>query len=308
MEYLKKFYPYTVKQFDEFHRKAFPNASKSTYYSFEQSLKRVEKIYGCPFEKLNLCFLKDPNDFYNKLLESDYTENTIITTYTHILKLLKLMDYPLNQYNKFLEILNYNAQKRQVRQEEELREKLEFLPDFQSLRNVIKTRIKEVDFNLQFSEMKHLVIMSILVLSVPMKINSYLNLRFTYGVPPKAMGNWLVTDDDDSWYFQFSEQKIVIVDKDLVQLLDIWKNGYNMTKYVLISNEDSKKPLTSKEIRNSISIASKDIFDIGLNVNDLRNAYMKHLIELDPDIEQKIQISKILGYVNTDRLDLHKII
>lgn len=308
MEYLKKFYPYSVKQFDEFHRKAFPNASKSTCYSFEQSLKRIEKIYDKPLPELNLCFLKDPNELYDKLLASDYTENTIINTYTQILKLLKLMDYPLNQYNKFLEILNYNSQKRQSRQEEELREKLEFLPDFQSLRNVIKARIKEVDFNLQFSEMKHLVIIALLVLSVPMKISQYLNLKFVWYAPPNSRGNFVVNDDNDNWEFQFGEQKIKIVDNELKKLLDIWKNGYNTTKYVLISNEDSKKPMTAKEIRNSISLASKDIFDISLTAMDLRNAYMKHLIELDPDMEQKIQISKILGYVNTDRLDLHKII
>ncbi len=308
MEYLQKFYPYSIKQFDEFHRQAFPHASKSTYNSFEQSLKRIEKIYDKSLPELSLSFLKDPHELYNKLVESDYTENTIIATYTHILKLLKLMDFPLHRYNKFLEILNYNAQKRQVRQEQSLREKLEFLPDFQSLRNVIKSRIREIDFNLQFSEMKHLVLLGMIILSIPMKISSYSGMRFSWFAPENSKGNWLANDDNDKWEFQFGGQNIKIVDEDLKKLLDIWKNAYNHTKYVLISNEDSKKPMTAKEIRNSISIATEDIFDIELNVLDLRNAYMKHLIELDPDLDQKIQISKILGYVNTDRLDLHKII
>ena len=307
MEYLKKFYPYTVDQFDEFHRKAFPNTSKSTCYCFYQSLKRIEKIYDKPLETLNLCFLDDPNDLYNKLLESDYSENTIITTYTHILKLLKLMDFPLHQYNKFLEILNHNSQKRQIRQEEELREKLEFLPDYQSLRNVIKARIKEVDFNLQFSEMKQLLIMSFLVLSVPMKPNSYLNMKYSY-YDPGGRGNWIVMDEDENFELKFGESIIKVVDEDLKKIIDIWRNGYNPTKWVFISNEDSKKPMNVKEIRNSISIASKDIFDISLTAGDLRNAYMKHLIELDPDMEQKIAISKILGYKNNDKLDLRKII
>tara|TARA_R110002020_G_scaffold307380_2_gene523213 strand:+ start:5391 stop:6317 length:927 start_codon:yes stop_codon:yes gene_type:complete len=308
MEYLQKFYPYSIKQFDEFHRQAFPNASKSTYNSFTQSLKRIEKIYDQSLPELNLSFLKDPHELYNKFLESDYTENTIIATYTHVLKLLKLMDFPLHSYNKFLEILNYNAQKRQLKQERALKEKLEFLPDFQSLRNVIKSRIREIDFNLQFSEIKHLVLISILILSIPMKISSYTGMRFSWFGPEKSKGSWLVNDDNDNWEFQYAGQIIKIVDEDLKKLLDIWKNAYNHTKFVLISNEDSKKPMTSKEIRNSISIATEDIFDIELNILDLRNAYMKHLIELDPDLDQKIQISKILGYVNTDRLDLHKII
>lgn len=308
MEYLKKFYPYTVKDFDKFHRQAFPNASKSTCLSFEQSLRRIERIYDKKLPELCLCFLDDPQELYNKLLESDYTENTIISTYTHVLKLLKLMDYPLNKYNKFLEILNLNAQKRQIKQEEQLREKLEFLPDFQSLRNVVKSRIREVDFNLQFSEMKHLVLMAMLILSVPMKISNYTGMRFSWFLPENTKSNWIINDDDDNWEFQFGDQKIKILDQELKKLLDIWKNGYNNTKFVLISNEDSKKPMTAKEIRNSIAVATKDIFDISLTAMDIRNAYMKHLIELDPDMEQKIQISKILGYVNTDRLDLHKII
>jgi hypothetical protein len=308
MDYLKKFYLYSTKDFDQFHRKAFPNAKKSTYHSFEQSLKRVEKIYGKKLETMNLHFLKDPDELWETLTSSDYTQNTIITTFTHILKLLKLMDIPLHQYNKFLEILNYHSQKRNTQQNEDLKEKLEFLPTYQDLREVVKSRIRNLNDNIEFSEIKHLLLTAILTLSVPMKANNFIGMRVVYeGEKTKENMNYLV-NDGDNFTFQYKTTTIKVNDPDLKKLIDMWLTGYNPTSFLFISNEDSKKPMTGKEIRNSIAIATKDIFDISLTPMDLRSAYMKYLIDLDPDISQKIQLSRILGYKNTDRLDLHKII
>ena len=100
-DYLKKFILFTVDDFDKFHRKAYPQANERTYNSFKQSLKRIEKIYEKPLNKLNLEFLEDPNDFFNKLSTSSYSHNTNITTFSQIMKLLKIMDYPLPKCIKF---------------------------------------------------------------------------------------------------------------------------------------------------------------------------------------------------------------
>jgi len=43
-DYLKKFYTYSVEDFTEFHKKAYPHANKRTHKSFSESLKRIEKI------------------------------------------------------------------------------------------------------------------------------------------------------------------------------------------------------------------------------------------------------------------------
>jgi len=34
---------------------------------------------------------------------------------------------------------------------------------------------------------------------------------------------------------------------------------------------------------------------------------MKHLMDLDPSFKEKIQLSELLGYKNTNVLDLHKV-
>jgi len=100
-DYLKKFLLYSVDDFDKFHRQAYPQANERTYNGFKQSLKRIEKIYEKPLNKLNLEFLEDPNDLFNKLSTSNYSHNTNISTFSQVMKLLKIMDYPLQDYNKF---------------------------------------------------------------------------------------------------------------------------------------------------------------------------------------------------------------
>ncbi len=306
MEHLKKFFLYSVDDFDQFHQQAFPNASKATHKCFRQSLSRIEKIYDNELSKLHLKFIESPEQLMKKLETSDYTRNTIINTFTHILKLLKLCDTPLHHYNKFLKVLNYHAVQRQINIDEELKEKMDFLPSFDKLREILKENIKNVDQSASFVEMKHLLILSLFVLTVPLKISEYTGMKINF----IDDGNkYLYIDPDtDDMTLVFKENRIKVTDESLKKILNEWITGYNNTNYLLIGNEESKKSMNNKDIRHSLAIASKDILGVSLSNSDLRHSYMKYLMDLDPDIKQKIQLSKILGYKNTDRIDLHKII
>jgi len=306
MEHLKKFFVYSVDDFDDFHRKSFTNASEATHKCFRQSLSRIEKIYDAKLPNLHLKFIDSPEELMKKLETSDYTRNTIINTFTHILKLLKLCDTPLNHYNKFLKVLNYHAVQRQNSIDEELKEKMEFLPKFDKLRDLLKENIDKIDEDTTFSEMKHLLVLSLFVLTVPLKISEYTGMKINFIDDGKK---YLYIDPDtEEMTLVYKENRIKINDKALTKLLQEWITGYNNSNYLLIGNEESKKSMNNKDIRNSLSTASKDIFGISLSNSDLRHSYMKYLMDLDPDINQKIQLSKILGYKNTDRIDLHKII
>jgi len=306
MEHLKKFFLYSVDDFDQFHRQAFPNASNATHKCFRQSLSRIEKIYDNELPKLHLKFIESPEQLMKKLETSDYTRNTIINTFTHVLKLLKLCDTPLHHYNKFLKVLNYHAVQRQINIDEELKEKMDFLPSFDKLREILKENIKNVDQSASFVEMKHLLILSLFVLTVPLKISEYTGMKINF----IDDGNkYLYIDPDtDDMTLVFKENRIKVTDESLKKILNEWITGYNNTNYLLIGNEESKKSMNNKDIRHSLAIASKDILGVSLSNSDLRHSYMKYLMDLDPDIKQKIQLSKILGYKNTDRIDLHKII
>jgi integrase len=280
--------------------------SAATHKCFRQSLSRIEKIYDNELPKLHLKFIESPEQLMKKLETSDYTRNTIINTFTHILKLLKLCDTPLHHYNKFLKVLNYHAVQRQINIDEELKEKMDFLPSFDKLREILKENIKNVDQSASFGEMKHLLILSLFVLTVPLKISEYTGMKINF----IDDGNkYLYIDPDtDDMTLVFKENRIKVTDESLKKILNEWITGYNNTNYLLIGNEESKKSMNNKDIRHSLAIASKDILGVSLSNSDLRHSYMKYLMDLDPDIKQKIQLSKILGYKNTDRIDLHKII
>jgi hypothetical protein len=306
MEHLKKFFLYTVDDFDQFHRKAFPNASEATHKCFRQSLSRIEKIYDKELPNLHLKFIDSPEELMKKLETSDYTRNTIINTFTHILKLLKLCDTPLNHYNKFLKVLNYHAVQRQNSIDEELKEKMEFLPPFDKLRDIVKDSINKIDEDASFTEMKHLLVLSLFVLTVPLKISEYTNMKISF--IDEGTKYLYIDPDTEEMTLVFKDNRIKINDNSLIKLLQEWINGYNNSNYLLVGNEESKKSMNNKDIRNSLATASKDILGVSLSNSDLRHSYMKYLMDLDPDINQKIQLSKILGYKNTDRIDLHKII
>ena len=87
----ERFYNWDKDSFDKLHEKAYPHSSKATRTSFYQTLKRLEVIYDKPIEELDLIYLKDPVKLYQHIKESKYTDNTLTTTFTSILKMLKML-------------------------------------------------------------------------------------------------------------------------------------------------------------------------------------------------------------------------
>ena len=96
-DYLKKFINFSVKDFDSFHQKAYPQAHERTHNSFRQGMKRLEKVYGDKLENLNLCFIKDPLDLYDKLNLSDYSHH--LTSNKHEIK--PYVSFYVDMKNKF---------------------------------------------------------------------------------------------------------------------------------------------------------------------------------------------------------------
>ena len=63
--------------------------------------------------------------------------------------------------------------------------------------------------------------------------------------------------------------------------------------------------MNGKQIARSLQDATEDIFGSELSVDNLRASYMKHIAELDPDFQDKLDIANILGYSTTDVMDKH---
>ena len=309
MDYIKKFNSYTVEQFSNFHDQSFSKSSTSTKKAMKGSLKRIEKIYGSPLQELELIFLKDPDETYNTLKSSKYSNNTQLQTFTNILKILKLVDAPLAHYNKFLKILNLEGKRREEEDNESLKEKLEFYPPYLDIKNLVENHINEmlnnID-NINFYEIKMLIVLSIFTLSVPMRTSNYLKMKIIYFKPEEdGQSNNYFVDDDSDYTFYYNHESIIINNIKLKKLIKLWLNEFNTSSYFLINNDMQTTPMNTKDINISLSMSSKNLLGVNLSAGDLRSIYMKYLMSLDPNFKQKIILSNIMGYQNISKLEKH---
>lgn len=305
MAYLKPFLNYTANDFDKYHRNAFKNASEKTHTGFLQSLKRIEKIFESKIENLNLTFIKDPKDLFLKLIQSSYAENTNLTTFTHMLKLLKIIDAPLQDYNNFQSVLNYHSSKREDKNEALMSEKISFLPEHETLKNIIENKINSLS-DPSFLEMKQLLIVAIMVLAPTLKISSY--IRFKIPMNSNHANSNIIIEEDGYYRLITNDLNLRINNMKLNGLLKKWINEYNPSNFLFIGSESSMRGMNCKDFRVAVSSATKSLFDFELNNNELKHIYMKYLLSLDPDLKQTIILSNILGYKNTNKMDTLKLV
>jgi len=307
-DYLKNFYKFTVEDFTDFHKKAYPHANERTHKSFNQSLKRIEIIYKKPLNQLQLCFLDDAKDTFEKFKSTDYSHQTNITTFCMLLKILKMLSVPIDQYNKFQNILNLEVKKNNIVREEDLHEKLNFLPSFEEIRNLLREKIDDLNETSTFDDVKYLLILSMMVLSVPLKLMQYTKMGIVFVKPEsKYMNNFLVEDQEGNFYVKSGEITIKINDSHLIKLIKLWINEYNTTKHFFIQHEQAKTGMNNKQLRIALNTASRQYLGEALSNGEIRSLYMKNLMDLDPSFKEKLQVSSLLGYKNNNILELHKV-
>ena len=309
-DYLKKFFIFKVEDFVEFHKQAYPHAHARTHKSFKESLKRLEKIYKKPLNELNLCFLNDPKETFDILRATDYSHQTNISTFCNILKVLKLLGIPVNEYNKFQNILYVEQKKSQLNYEEDLKDKLGFLPSFQDMKDVLRDKIDNLSESVSFQDVKYLLIVSMMVLSVPLKLLQYTKMTIKIvnaDAESNYIKNFLLEDIEGNYFVKSGDISIKINDPHLKKLIKLWINEFNTTKHFFIQHEYSKTGMNNKELRLALHNATKQYFGETLTNGDLRSLYMKNLMDLDPSFKEKVQLSELLGYKKTNTLELHKV-
>jgi len=306
----------TAEQLADLHNEAFKDSSKSTKTTFLQSLKRIEKIYKKPFIELKLKFIDSPEEFCDELDHTKYSENTKLTTITCVLKLLKLIDVPLITYNKWLTILKEKTESRQKNDDDNLQKKLQVLLDFKTIKNMVYTEAsKYVKNNVDEEEYKNFLILSLFTLQIHVRVSNYVSMKVVDDEEyVDDLGNFLLVNDKE-YKFIFNRyrtshilgrKELRVTESTLQFLIDKWLSEYNKdsNNFLIISNKN-RRPMNGKLIEKSIRDASEKIFEIPLTIDNIRASYMKRILELDPDFQDKLEISQILGYSSTSVLDKH---
>ena len=156
--------------------------------------------------------------------------------------------------------------------------------------------------------LKYLLILSMMILSVPLKLMQYTKMTIVFvGADSKYLKNFLLEDVNGNFFVKSGDVSIKINDSHLIKLIKLWINEYNTTKHFFIQHENAKTGMNNKEIRIALNNASKQYIGEALSNSEIRSLYMKNLMDLDPNFKEKVQLSALLGYKNTNTLELHKV-
>ena len=66
--------------------------------------------------------------------------------------------------------------------------------------------------------------------------------------------------------------------------------------------------MNGRQIDDAFKLGMETITDseIPLSIENLRASYMKHIVELDPDFQDKLDIAQIMGYSTTEIMEKHQ--
>lgn len=311
---------FKVKSADELsklHDMAFPNTSKATQTTFFQSIRRIERLYGKSMPEIKLHFLDDPDKFCETLEKSRYSVNTKLTTITNILKLLKIIDAPLINYNKWLDILKTKTTARQNEDAENLKKKLKVLTEYKDIKMIIYEKShKYINEDMTMEEFRDFLILALFTLQIPVRTSNYVNMRVVDDeVFLNDKDNFLLVNDDQ-YKFVFNKYKtshligkkqLIIHDKTLRFLIDKWLAHYNKdSQNFLIQSNSNRRPMNGRQMEKVIKETTTKLFESELSVENIRASYMKRIAELDPDFQDKLDIANILGFQNPSIIDKHQ--
>ena len=320
MDIFKKFATYKVEDFVNLHNISFLDSSKSTKGTFEQSLKRLEKIYEKPLEELDAIYLRDEKAFLNKLQQSKYSANTILTTYTQILKVLKMIDAPLNIYSKYVKLLKEKTSERDEVAQLKIEIQKETLIHYKTLQKELDVNEDDIwDEDDNFNRVRNFLLVKLFISQIPVRVSNYTKLKITKKASDYTNKdyNWLyIKGDTFMWVFNkyrtakdIGTKELIITDNRLKNLLSDYIDNFIKDSPYLFPKEiysTKKTPMIAKDINSAILLTTLKIFGQALSVEQLRASYLSYIAELDPDFDSKMEIASIMGYSNTYKIEQYE--
>tara|TARA_R110001606_G_scaffold62209_1_gene145001 strand:- start:2836 stop:3783 length:948 start_codon:yes stop_codon:yes gene_type:complete len=307
----------TVDDISKLHNDAFQTASTSTKTTFKQSLKRIEKIYNKPFNQINLHFVEQPKAFMTMLEDSHYSENTKLATVASILKLIKLIGAPLLIYNEWLTYLKDKTNEKQQGNDVVLKSKLKVLVNYKDIRHIIAEKAE--DFELSetktLEEFRDFLIVALFVLQIPVRVSNYVNMKVVDDEEFIDKNNNYLLLKDNTYKLIFNKyrtshilgtKRINIVNPTIQFLIDKYLTVFNKdSTNFLIQSEKNKRPMNGRQIEESFKTSIEAVTGHELSIDNLRASYMKHILELDPEFQDKLDIAQIMGYSTTAIMEKH---
>jgi hypothetical protein len=307
---LEFFYKYSLDDFCKLHNQVYQHQSRASKAIFKSTLVRIEKLYQKPLQDLDMVFCKNVNDFYDKLNQTEYSENTKLQTVSVCIKLLKICDAPLNLINSYIKFhknkSNENAQIKKL----EIQKENSIVPDFEDLQdNFIGIMDYYLEEERTYNEFLKFLILGIFTLQAPLRGTNYLNCKLILkkDIPDDTTHNYCMLDGNQFTFIYNTTRKgsvlpqrlNPVVEPHLEKLLNHYVDKYyldNGNRWFL-KNYNGKE-ISNRVIENTIKEMSSLVFDKDLSIDDLRASYMKHLYQNQKDLLNNLEIIQLLGLQN----------
>lgn len=306
---LTHFIGYDVSAFTILHNKIYTKASGSTRTTFRTGLIRIEKLYAQKLEHLHLKFLDNPEGFWLILKNSKYSKTTQIATITTVLKLLRILDAPLQIYNEFLKIKNREIDSMNAERIQGFEEVANDSPTYDEMRDLsVAVAEKFLQDDMSYTEFRNFLILNLFLLQIPTRSTAYIKMYVLRDKESKDDNFNYLIKNKYGYTFEFNkyktfnsvkQKKMPVVNPLLVKLLDKYFDDYYVEgKGNWFLKLQSGVEMRNKDINNAVRMMSEIVFDKELGIENIRHAYLQHQILADPDLIDKMEIAQIMGYKN----------
>ena len=322
---LDKYTNFTVDNYMVIYDAIYPSATSSisSRASFLSALRRIETVYNLPLKTLKLVWITNKDELIQKMIEQDYSMNSILLTLNMIMKLLKLIDAPLNiidGFGKTIAGINKRNQEIAINQQFTPREQEQYVPWDEIMAKIIS----ESDFYLNtpigisstaildYNEYRNFLILACYVLMpAPVRIGNFLNCQVIIGFagePSTLLGNnYLIKNTNNEYIFVFNKyktahklgQQITKIDSQLLtRLLNKYFNDKNLNIKPLVflpKTPNSKTELIQSDVSLALGTITKKHFEKSFSIDMLRHSFITWLLTQDPNLKLKMEIAAEMG-------------
>ena len=289
------------------------STSAATKKTMVQSLNRIERLVGKPFE------LIEPKDFkgdnLSEAMASKYSLNTQVATTLAIIRYLDLASKPRLQsyYQQKLSNLVTTRNSVQLNQEQTEKEKENWV-DYPALKAKVEEEVKTMLLveDASFVAIRNLVLLALFTLQPPCRISNYIGMvkRKQSAIKTKLESlpkkhNYLVFDAESGAHtFVYNNYKtakhigqvVAPVEHPLLnELLKKFLAMGNGSKTLMVNKGGDA--MNQTRFTAALNAVSKQRLGKELSNNAYRHIYITWFLQSNPPLNEKIRVLRLCGQV-----------
>lgn len=294
--------------------------SKSTKTTFQQAIKRIEKLLRMNIDQWNNETFKNSNNILDSLIE-DYSLNTVIQTIVIIVKFLEYKEYK-KQEKTYRNIMNELVNERNNEEIKNTGKNEEEWINWNDLKDIYLKKSNEyLNEKKSFTKFRNFLIAGLFILNkAPLRIGNYLDVKIKNNCKRdiKSLNkkyNYICEYEEGKYKFVYNNYKTAkylgkqenkITNSILNKLIKKWFDQYNNVKAEWFLVNYNKNKITQPNFTQALKSVSKDLFNLNLSVNDYRHIFITHFLNNNPTPIERKDIAEFMGQkFKMNRQDLY---